>query len=326
MADTSWAERRGRMVKCKTHGLHYDPEMSTGCTLCMRNTAKVRVARPPQLVLILLCILGMTAILFYLFGPGRGETTDIIDLGMASRPTAAAEMIDPEAYRQPVESLEIALFRTSLDDTEDLLVVSADIRSSASELSAAILQAETEDGLATADLIARMGQAIPSDQIVVGDVQRARDQWLQIRRQRFLPADWFSQPAVAGAESADASAADYSDVAASLRTLIEDGAVEIEALNDLDALPGEDDPALRWRNFARDWLAELDSLESRLPDRPGADATAELLVAVQDLEQALRQARVLASSAQSPSATDNRFDDAADAALRAQQGFDELIN
>ena len=79
MAENSWAERRGRMVKCKIHGLHYDPEMSTGCTLCLRDAAKTqRPTRPPQLVLILLCLLGMAAILLYIFGPGRSQTTGII--------------------------------------------------------------------------------------------------------------------------------------------------------------------------------------------------------------------------------------------------------
>ena len=50
--NNSWAERRQRMVKCKKHGLHYDPEMSTGCTRCLREAAKIRTTRPPQLVLI----------------------------------------------------------------------------------------------------------------------------------------------------------------------------------------------------------------------------------------------------------------------------------
>ncbi len=325
MADNSWAERRGRMVKCKAHGLHYDPEMSTGCTLCMRNTAKERPTRPPQLVLILLCLLGMAAILFYLFGPGQEETASV-NLGVASKPETATPKLDPEPYREPVETLETALFRTSLDETEDLLVVSGDIRSSARDLSAAILQAEPVDGLTAADLIARMGQAIPIDQVMLSDVQRARDQWLRIRIQRFLSADWFSQPTAAEARSTDSSAADYSDVAASLGTLIEDGIAGVEALSDPDTpSPGEDDPAIRWRNFARGWLAELDSLASRLPARPDAGADAELLVAIQDLEQALSLARTLASSTQPPSVNDTRFDDAIGAALRAQQGFDDLL-
>ncbi len=326
MVDTSWAERRGRMLKCKTHGLHYDPEMTTGCTLCLRNAAKVRPRRPPQLVLILLCILGMAAILFYLFGPGQDEATDIVDLGVASIPDAMVQKIDPDPYRAPVEVLETALFRTSLDETEDLLIVSGDIQAAAGNLSGDILRAEPVHGLTAADLIARMGQAIPTDQVVISDIRRARDQWLRIREQRFLPADWFSRPSADGTVAAGTSVADYSEVAASLRTLIEDGAAEVEALSAQIALPGEDDPALRWRQFADDWQAELDSLESRLPARPDAAAAAGLLVAIQDLEQALGLARTLASSAEPPSVTDTRFDDAGDAALRAQQGFDDLVN
>ena len=44
----------------------------------------------------------------------------------------------------------------------------------------------------------------------------------------------------------------------------------------------------------------------------------------QDLEQAMSLARSLASSDQLPATTDSRFDDGVNAALRAQQGFDNL--
>ncbi len=320
MAETSWAERRGRMVKCKIHGLHFDPEMSTGCTLCMRDAAKTqRPTRPPQLVLILLCLLGMAAILLYISGQ---ETTDIIDLGMADS-TVATPKLDPEPFRGLFESLEAALFRTPLDETDDLLIVSADAQAAAGELSAAILLAEPVHGLTVADQIARLGQAIPTDQVVVADIRRARNQWQGIRRQRFLPADWFTQPSAAGARP-ETSVADYSDVAAGVRALIEDVAAQVEALSAPSDTPGDDDPAARWQTFASESLDQLDSLESRLPARPGAGAASELLVAIQDLEQALSQARALASSPQPPAVDDNRFDDAINTALRAQQGFDDL--
>jgi hypothetical protein len=97
-------------------------------------------------------------------------------------------------------------------------------------------------------------------------------------------------------------------------------------MNDPDGAPagGDDDPAFRWRVFARDWLADLDDLESRLSARPSADAANELLLAVQDLERALAQARALATSAQPPGVGDPRFEEAINASLRAQQGFDDL--
>ncbi len=322
MAETSWAERRGRMVKCKIHGLHYDPEMSTGCTRCLRDAAKAQPTRPPQLVLILLCILGMTAILFYIFGPGQ-ETTDLIDLGVASGAATAAPKLDPEPYRAPVETLETALFRTTIDETGDLLVISGDIQSAATDLSTAILRDEPREGLEAADLIARMGQAIPIDQVVLADIQRARAQWLRIRQQRFQPADWYSRPAADGVERTTISATDYSDVASSLRALIEDGLAEVEALND-PAAAADGDPAERWRVFAGDWQEQLDSLQSRVPARPDSQADGGMLAAFQDLEQGMRQARTLASSTGLPAVSDTRFDEAINAALRAQQGFDEV--
>ncbi len=324
MAENSWAERRGRMVKCKIHGLHFDPEMSTGCTLCLRDAAKAgRPTRPPQLVLILLCLLGMAAILLYIFNSGQADSPDFIDLGVAANPSTTAPKLDPEPYRAPVENLETALFRTPIDETDDLLIVSSNVQAAASDLSSAILRAEPVDGLTAADLIALMGQGIPTDQVALSDVERARTQWTRIRKQRFLSADWFSEPSAAGA-TLDTSIADYSDVAAGVGALLEDGAAEIVALNDPADTFGEDDATLGWRTFARDWLEQIDSLESRLPARPAAGAAGELLAAIQDLEQALNLARALASSAQPPSATDSRFDDGVSAALRAQQGFDNL--
>ena len=37
----SWIERRQRMVRCKTHGLHFDPRLSSGCVLCVKEWAKL---------------------------------------------------------------------------------------------------------------------------------------------------------------------------------------------------------------------------------------------------------------------------------------------
>lgn len=331
MVDTSWAERRRRMVKCKIHGLHFDPEMSTGCARCLKEAAKAQPRSSPQLVLILLCILGMAGILFYVFGPGQ-EKSDVIDLGMASSP-AAAEKLDPEPYRGQVESLETALFLTRIEETGDLLIVSGDIAAAAGELSSSILESDPTGGLAAADLIARLGQSIPTDQVVQRDVETAQSQWLRIRKHQLQPADWFFSPP----PPASPSAAEYSDVAASLRSSIEDGLEEVQGLAEATAVttpgaadpvegdPVGGDPVEGWRSFARDWRQQLDRLESRLPTRPPASADGRMLAAIQDLDLALGRARALAAATSPPDAADARFDDAIDAALKAQQGFDELV-
>ncbi|MCP3959642.1 MAG: hypothetical protein GY719_17470 [bacterium] len=325
MADNSWAERRRRMVKCKIHGLHYDPEMSTGCTRCLRDAAKTQSpSRPPQLVIILLCLLGMAFISLYIFGPRRAATGGA-DLGIASSPSASAQKLDPETFRLPVENLETALFRTPINETEDLLFVSSDISASAASLSQAILDAEPVIGFDTADQIARLGQAVPTDQVALNDVERARSQWLRIRRQRLRSADWLYQPSQAKSDEEETtSASKYSDIASSLRSLIEEGASEVELLNDPDDSLDRVERTDRWRAFARDWRDRIVSLRSRLPARPGARSNANLLLATQDLEKAISQTWALASDSSLPIATDSRFDDARDLALRAEQGFDDL--
>jgi len=323
MVDTNWAERRGRMVKCKIHGLHFDPEMSTGCTRCLRDAAKAQPKRPPQLVLILLCLLGMAFILLYLFGPGQQQTAPP-DLGVASLQGSDAQRLDPEPYRQPIQALETSLFQAPIDETEDLLVISGDISSSASHLSQRILENEPREGLTVADLIARLGQAIPTNQVTLSDVQRARLQWLRIRKERLLAADWFVEPSIATADSNTTSVAQYSAIASDLRFLIDDGLGQVQSLNDTATNTDDESSTGSWRAFVRDWNDQLSRLSSRMPSRPSARAEAQLLVAIQDLEQALSQARALASEANLPSASDNRFEEAMNAALRAQQGFDDL--
>ena len=321
MVDTSWAERRRRMVKCKVHGLHFDPQMSTGCVRCLREAARTQPKRPPQLVVILLCMLGMAFILFYIFRPGQGAGTGVADLGLASQSQPGSQKLDPEPYRAQIEDLERALFRTQIDETGDLLVASANIAAATQDLSSTILDTDPARGLNAADLIARLGQAVPTDQVAQSDIETAQSQWLRIRKQQLLPADWFLSPPAAG--KASMSAADYSDLAASLRSMIEEARAEAQAQTLADSAPGIAGTEA-WRTFAGDWRQQLDRLENRLPARPAAKADGKLLVAVQDLEQALGQARALAATAEPPSASDDRFDDAVTAALRAQQGFDEL--
>ncbi len=325
MVDTSWAERRRRMVKCKIHGLHFDPEMSTGCTRCIREAAKAVPKRPPQLVVILLCLLGMASILFYIFGVQRDGDARALDLGVATSSNFPIERLDPEPFRPAIEALEISLFQTPIDETDDLLIVSSDIASQAAYLSTRIIEIEPTEGGTVADLVARLGQAVPSVQVTLTDIERARGQWLRLREQRMRPATWFYQPSQSGTSTDAISVADYSDIAAGLRSMLEAGSAEVQALNDptLGGI-GSDNVSDRWRTFTRDWRQDLASLESRVPARPSAKADGKKLAAIQDLEQALRQLRTLASETSVPSATDRRFEDAVNLALRAQQGFDDL--
>lgn len=311
------------MVKCKIHGLHFDPEMSTGCTRCLRDAAKAHPKRPPQLVLILLCILGMAFILLYLFGPGQRQIAPP-DLGLASLQDPDVERLDPEPYRQPIQELETSLFQTPIDETDDLLVVSSAISSSTDNLSRRILENEPRKGLTVADLIARLGQGVPTNQVALSDVQRARTQWLRIRNERLLKADWFVEPSTSTEGSDTTSIADYSAIASDLRFLIDDGLVQVQTLSDTTASADAVSREGSWRAFTRDWNEQLTRLSSRMPARPSARADGRLLVAIQDLEQALSRARSLASESNLPSVSDNRFEDATNAALRAQQGFDDL--
>lgn len=315
MATPDWVERRQRMVRCKPHGLHYDPELATGCALCLKEAAaKAQPARPPQLVIILLCLLGMAFIVFWIFGPGRDESAGAIDLGVASSSAVAVERLDPELFRPRIEAFETALFRLPIQGTGDLLAVSAETVRSARELSEAVLEAAPQRGLELADQVARIGQAMPTDQVILNDVLLARSEWLRLRKRHLEPASWFHQPTGKAPTEVDLSRVDYGAIASDLRALLTDATQAVET-------GGES-----WAQTRADLLDRLRGLERRLPRRPDPRADARLLLAIQDLERALAQTRELLSDPALPTSTtrDRRLDDAFASALRAEQTLDEL--
>ncbi len=55
--DDHWIKRRQRAAKCKIHGLHYDPELTSGCTLCRKEGLAALPRKKPQMLVMLLSML-----------------------------------------------------------------------------------------------------------------------------------------------------------------------------------------------------------------------------------------------------------------------------
>ncbi len=314
--EENWIERRQRMVRCKTHGLHFDPRMSSGCVLCVKEWARLLPQRAPQFTIVLLCVLGMAVILYQVFGPGRTVGNLLI---VDEEEAPVDPRLDPEPYRQAIETLETGLFAT-VEGRGELLDTGTSFAAATRELSGKI-QRRDPPSAGTADAIARLGAAT-AEAFGFAELENLRDDWLRLRRHQFLSADWFRFP-VEGSAQDRVMRAEHREVARGLRALLYEGAAEIQAL--VDAEDPDEDGEL-WQEFTGDWRRRLDELWSNRPHRPSADADAEFLIAIQELERAFHGTRTLASDrglvrGDDPGA---RFDDLVEQVDKAERGFDAV--
>ncbi len=333
-----WIERRQRLVKCKIHGLHYDPQLTNGCSRCQKDGAKSQPRRSPQLTIILLCVLGMTVILYTILGPGQATGGSEVEfLRPAYRPEPSAELLDPELYRRPVQALEAALYRSTFQSREDLYILGGEVARSTRSLSDAILDANPTIGRPAAEAIARLGQDLP-EPFTARDLERLRGDWLRLRKLYLQPAPWLDSASDSRGTSEQEAVVELNDVANSLVTLLEDAAAEATALQEPEFPTYEDDYDIseagenarfsaRWQTFLGEWGGRVRDLRRRMALRPDAGANNELLNAVQLLEQALARTEALAADTSVPrgSRPAQRFEDVISIAERARQQLDDLV-
>lgn len=315
----SWIERRQRIVRCKAHGLHYDPKLASGCTLCHKEASRTFPERAPQLTIILLCVLGMTFVLYQIFGPEGGEGAAALALGPPEE-EAGAVRLDPEPYRRPIQALESALAVEV--EARDLAGAGEGIAATARLLSDAIRQREPDAGVLAAGAIARLGEGITADTFGFGDLEQARGVWLEIRRRHLRAAPWFVPPPTDGVPRQRAALAEYRAVAADLVALMQEGAAEARAT--ADSVDGDGEAS--WREYLPGWRERIGELWKRQPERPGAAASAEVLTATQALERSFQRAWALASDPSVAAAGNpaGRFDEVLFEAEAARRAFEAV--
>jgi hypothetical protein len=322
MAETEeWAERRRRMVKCKKHGLHYDPKMASGCTLCLKEKTKTP-RRPPQVTIILLCVLGMAFAVYQVFGPSQpGEEEEPL-LGPAPDMARTAQApLDPEPYRQNLEALERALFTEIRTDT-DLAGTGISIDNACRNLGAEIRRQAPQYADTEAAAIESLARGI-ADAFTYKDLEELKSDWLLIRRRAFSPASWFTTPARSGSPALRIAIGEYGALANNLQSLIEEGAAEAQSYADSADFPDRDQ---RWQDFRGNWQERLGALWQNKPARPGADADPRILLAIQQLEQAFQNAWALTNNtgylrSETPATA---FDPVLSQVQKAQQTLDEV--
>ncbi len=318
-SNDDWLSRQQRMVKCPKHGLHFDPKMSTGCMRCLKERAKIRPKRRPQPLIILVCVLGITIALFRMFGPDLGPQEERLE-GLTVSDSSAERTLEPEPYRQNIESFEAALFDSETTKTSDLEVARERIRSAAGLFSEALQQADAD--VIAAREVAALVDGLDNSAWTFVDLEKLRDQWLRIRRRHFDDADWYHSPATSrrsvGATQR-ASLAEYRDIADELASLLRQGSSEVSGMSS-----EANERAASWRDFADDLNTRLRDIAARQPSRPRADSDSLLLVAFQNLERAFNSARSLGAS-KTPPPDASRFDEALRVAEDAVQGFEDAM-
>ncbi len=309
-----WFERRQRMVRCKTHGLHFDPQLSSGCVLCVKEWSKLLPQRAPQFTIVLLCVLGMAVILYQVFGPGRTVGGPLI----VEEEPAEDPRLDPEPYRPVIETLETGLF-TTVEDRRDLADAATSFAAAARQLAGRIQRLDPSHA-GTASAVAMLG-ASASEELGFAELERLRDNWLRLRRHQYLSADWFRSPVAEGSARDRVMLAEHREVARGLRALLYEAAAEAQSIADSE--DGSEGQEL-WREFAADWRRRLDELWSGKPQRPSAAAASQYLIAIQELERAFQGTRTLASDLGLVNGSDPgaRFDEVVRLVDEAENAFD----
>lgn len=309
----SWIERQQRMVKCRRHGLHYDPKLASGCYLCLKEAAKRRRPTPPKFLVLLLCGLGVALILFRIFGM-RQDGAEGPSVSAASPPTVVEKPIDPEPLRRELIAFEEALFQTTPRTRDELDAVRTRLATTGASLRDALAQrhAGTVAEVSLDELVAAVPRHLSFEHL-----EQLRERWLRLRRRHLASAPWLAEGGATESASLRqrASEAQYRSVAFELVGLLQEASAEAAAQST------NPDPAA-WRSFIGDWRTRLQGIAEGGLRRPRTDASPNVMLGFDHLGKAFDQALALASSPNPPRNAEG-FQRALELAERSQQAFDE---
>ena len=327
MAQDNWMDKRQRAVRCKIHGLHYDPEMTSGCTLCRKEGLEAAPRQKPQLVVMLLCLLGVAMILYHIFGPGD-VTADIPATEEAGAAAVAATPsgFDVEPYRDAIGRVEQAIFETPGSDfgamSEQIVIALSGLaRELASDTAGRTGEAVTAvEGLAS---------RLSGSTLDLGMLRDLRVEWDQLRRRHFGNQVWYVRLSTVDERIDRAALSVYRDVASELLSLVNQGSDLAQTLSqttpvNLAAPDEEQRKREEWDRFRSEWQTQLSDLKRRLPGWPGADTDPQILLAAQRLDDAFAQSSSLAAAGDWPSP--DRLNAALGSVEKANRSFEDLLS
>jgi hypothetical protein len=290
----------------KTKSSPQDERQAAALAKIAKNYRRVRVrekTKGPQFVAVLLAILGATLVLYKMAGPdfwsrGGPAVTDVAP-DTAGRAATAPGPIDPLPFRAQIESFESRLLGDAeapdIASLRDAVVgagkeltrqLQLDSRSEAASRAAGALQVSLD----------RLAARSP---LRIEDFGKLRQDWLALRRREFLAADFY--------RSGSAPADDDRIALTAYRTQASGLDQALGAAFDRAAayarVPEDEAPEARQQRLAgleevgRDLRRQLEQLQQTQPARPSGNLSADLMVAIQSLEQALAESSGLAQSA-----------------------------
>ncbi|MEM1202369.1 MAG: hypothetical protein AAGN66_04000 [Acidobacteriota bacterium] len=263
--------------------------------------------RSPHGFVVLLCLLGMALVAFYLFGPklvfeDDVEVDDFARVGPEDA-GAAAEVdvvLDPSPFRDPLVSLEDALFDVPAASDGSWRAVAEEVAVASDQMVDALRRGGEPSQLNAADELRAMTSGARSADFDFEGLSDLRGAWFTWRRETFTAAPWLKGAPALRQDRDPAFGAAYRQAALDLQTLVEDALTEIELVADPeDPTPGADARRGRqeaWRAFAEGWTADVDRLRSALPDRPDPSSPTGLLSAVARLRTSFERAQALGAA------------------------------
>jgi hypothetical protein len=218
--------------------------------------------------------------------------------------TAEAGRIDPEPYRNDLETAEAVLYKDAPVGYGDGDQVSAALYRAASRAMAASGDPVQQEKARVLVAFAGEAGAVEDAGYALPDLGGLRTRWCEVRAEVFRDAEWFHEadagPA-AGRSAARprASAADVHDVGEvvdRLNDLIRKGRRQVEDLGEpvyaLELVDREGEAQIaHWQAWSRQWNEKLTDLARRLPPAPGLDDDGHYLLAYQGVAQAIADLR-----------------------------------
>ena len=324
--DQDWTKRRQRVAKCKIHGLHFDPELTSGCVLCRKEGLAAEPRTRPQLVVLLLTLLGLVVVLSRFFDTRASVLAPSVsdDVPEAAAAAPARDRLDPEAYRPALEAVERAIFETPAQDLDTMRdQFSYSLRRLNRQLNATP-EAPTAATVAAVDDLGERLYLQPFDLEVIRDHRQA---WIELRERHFDRALWFKVAARIDPRTDRVALTTYQQVVTDLLSLLDEGSSRAQELSQ-PAAPNFTDPEdeaqkrEEWSLFQADWQARMKALRGQLPDRPSAAADPKILAAAQRLESLFARLPSLGGSG-IPAA--GQIDQVAASAEETRRSFEDLL-
>lgn len=219
-ADDQSVQRPPTMVRCKRHGVFYNPDKYDGCAVCRSGSQQTQEYRRFSPITFLIGIAGV-AVIGLVVGKGTRSVAARGDAVMAETSRTAVRL-DPNAFRSEVESLEAIVYAegaASFHHGSSILhaanTLSDVIRSKEVGL---IGQSRQHQAILEIQSFGQRQAAAEDVGYAVMDLSQARADWEEVRARVFREADWFRH-ATPRMGSVARSAAEQTTHASTLRML-----------------------------------------------------------------------------------------------------------